>query len=276
MPEIDRGFSVFQENRGCISIIREVLVLKFDNQYTKSAVSFCEYSRSAKSMSELKGELSELLRVLAFDFYICSPCHNIMNDAGRLVMSNLSADHMETYLNSKKIKINPILKYAAKRLTAFEWSDPDFINTLDAREHAFFSDLDACGMAFGYTVPLHFTGVTVSAVSFISDKYEATVDAKQAVTLIAPAFLEASIRINTAKSAKGKGQGLDTVGKLSPREQECLYWVSMGKTDSEIASILNLAEGTVHAHVEGAKRRMGVHTRIEAVLRAYFTNQIHL
>jgi DNA-binding CsgD family transcriptional regulator len=256
--------------------MREVLVLKFDNQYIKSAVSFCEYSRSAKSMSELKSELSELLRVLAFDFYIFSPCHNIMNDIGKLVVSNLSADHIEVYLNSKKTKINPILKYAAKRLTSFEWSDPDFINTLDVREHAFFSELDACGMAFGYTVPLHFTGVTVSAVSFISDKYEAAIDVKQAVTLIASAFLEASIRINTTKTATTKGHGLDIAGKLSPREQECLYWVSMGKTDSEIASILKLAEGTVHAHVEGAKRRMGVHTRIEAVLRAYFTNQIHL
>lgn len=55
---------------------------------------------------------------------------------------------------------------------------------------------------------------------------------------------------------------------LTRRETETLTWSARGKTSIEIAQILGLSKRTVDFHVEGAIRKLGVATRIEATVKA--------
>ena len=55
---------------------------------------------------------------------------------------------------------------------------------------------------------------------------------------------------------------------LSKRESEVLAWVAQGKTNGEIATILNLNLGTVKKHVEHIFAKLGVETRIAAAILA--------
>jgi DNA-binding CsgD family transcriptional regulator len=55
---------------------------------------------------------------------------------------------------------------------------------------------------------------------------------------------------------------------LSPREAECLSWVSEGKSDWDIAEILQISQWTVHEHVERAKSKIGVRSRTKAAVVA--------
>ncbi len=57
-------------------------------------------------------------------------------------------------------------------------------------------------------------------------------------------------------------------GKLTRREADCLSWVAQGKSDWEIGEILSIGESTVHWYVEQAKRKLGVATRMQAVVVA--------
>lgn len=57
-------------------------------------------------------------------------------------------------------------------------------------------------------------------------------------------------------------------GALSPRELECLKWAAAGKTDSEIGMILSISARTTRFHIENAKKKLGVATRIQAVAEA--------
>ena len=52
------------------------------------------------------------------------------------------------------------------------------------------------------------------------------------------------------------------------REIECLTWAAAGKSDAEIAVILELSPKTVNFHIEGAKRRMNAASRTHAVASA--------
>lgn len=52
---------------------------------------------------------------------------------------------------------------------------------------------------------------------------------------------------------------------LSPRELECLAWVSQGKSSTDIGAILGLSARTVDSYLEKAAFKLGVRTRIEAV-----------
>ena len=55
---------------------------------------------------------------------------------------------------------------------------------------------------------------------------------------------------------------------LTGREVECLHWVAQGKTDLEIALILKISARTARFHVENAKRKLNVATRVQAVAEA--------
>lgn len=52
---------------------------------------------------------------------------------------------------------------------------------------------------------------------------------------------------------------------LSPRELECLAWVSQGKSSTDIGAILGLSARTVDSYLEKAASKLGVRTRTEAV-----------
>lgn len=56
---------------------------------------------------------------------------------------------------------------------------------------------------------------------------------------------------------------------LTARELECLYWSARGKSNPEIATILKLSRHTVNTHIENAKRKLGVATRVQAVAIAH-------
>lgn len=52
--------------------------------------------------------------------------------------------------------------------------------------------------------------------------------------------------------------------QLTPRERQVLVWVSHGKTNPEIASILGMATATVGKHLERIYPKLGVENRTGA------------
>lgn len=55
---------------------------------------------------------------------------------------------------------------------------------------------------------------------------------------------------------------------LSRREAEVLYWISQGKGNADIACILNVSVGTIKKHVANIFDKLGVKTRVAAVVLA--------
>src|SRR5258706_431914 len=55
---------------------------------------------------------------------------------------------------------------------------------------------------------------------------------------------------------------------LTPRAAETLLWLSQGKTNPDIATILGITESTVKKHVQAIFEKLGVETRGAATVRA--------
>ena len=55
---------------------------------------------------------------------------------------------------------------------------------------------------------------------------------------------------------------------LTPRAAQALFWLSQGKTNPDIATILGITESTVKKHVQEIFEKLGVETRGAATLRA--------
>lgn len=62
---------------------------------------------------------------------------------------------------------------------------------------------------------------------------------------------------------------------LTPREAEVMHWVSMGKTNRDIAEILQLSPRTVNKHLEHVFEKLFVETRTAAVLHVTSACQNH-
>jgi DNA-binding CsgD family transcriptional regulator len=68
---------------------------------------------------------------------------------------------------------------------------------------------------------------------------------------------------------RGEGRRREPASaRVTARESEVLGWVAAGKSDWAIGRILNISGKTVNFHVENAKRKLGVGTRVQAVLLA--------
>jgi DNA-binding NarL/FixJ family response regulator len=55
---------------------------------------------------------------------------------------------------------------------------------------------------------------------------------------------------------------------LNDRETEALMWAARGKTTEDIAAIMSITERTVHFHLNNARDKLGVATRIQAAVKA--------
>jgi DNA-binding NarL/FixJ family response regulator len=55
--------------------------------------------------------------------------------------------------------------------------------------------------------------------------------------------------------------------QLTSRELEILTWVAHGKTDREVAELLELSEKTIHHHVEHILGKLQARNRTHAVVK---------
>ena len=101
----------------------------------------------------------------------------------------------------------------------------------------------------------------------LEDLLEAVRSVAAGKTLVKPAVTE--------RLLKGLGQvstgfsALDQPDPLTERETEILRLMAGGYSNKEIASALNVAEGTVKNHVSSILSKMGVRDRTRAVLKAF-------
>jgi DNA-binding CsgD family transcriptional regulator len=52
---------------------------------------------------------------------------------------------------------------------------------------------------------------------------------------------------------------------ITLRELQILAWIATGKSDWEIATILNLSAKTINFHTQNVKRKLGTRSRIQAI-----------
>jgi DNA-binding CsgD family transcriptional regulator len=59
----------------------------------------------------------------------------------------------------------------------------------------------------------------------------------------------------------------EDLGQLSPRELEVLKALARGADTSEVAAKLSICQATVRNHIEAILHKLGVHRRLEAILK---------
>lgn len=96
---------------------------------------------------------------------------------------------------------------------------------------------------------------------------------KKVFTMLINGVIERNVRLQqcsaktASMTASVKGNQDESVPHFTRRQREVLDLMVVGKTNREIASELNVAEGTVKLHSLSIYRSLGVSNRVQAVLR---------
>jgi DNA-binding CsgD family transcriptional regulator len=173
-------------------------------------------------------------------------------------ISSFPADWLAHYAKNNLSEIDPVHVHALKVRSPAFWSKCEE-NVPDASVELMRNAADV-GLRSGIIIPICDMGNEISIVSTASDApaSEETYETLAAVNLLSSYFYQGY------KSFIKKPDAVE----LNAREYEILNWAAEGKTDSEIASIINLSTPTVRYHWNNIFKKLGVNSRVFAVSKA--------
>lgn len=93
---------------------------------------------------------------------------------------------------------------------------------------------------------------------------------------IRPALVKASHLIHSTLYGTRQPTPGNRINPLTKREIDCLSWAAVGKTDSEIADILQIARWTVVTYLQNARVKLGCSNRTATVATALSLGMIDL
>lgn len=158
------------------------------------------------------------------------------------------------------ISSDPVVRELFVNYDPFSWSEVAARRELAPIERQIMDECADIGLRQGFTVPIYQAGGYTGLVSLAGREPMLNDESRGAVTL-------ASIYLHNKLTTLRRREAQNHFD-LTERELECLRWAANGKSDWEIGHILLISAKTVNYHIENAKRKFGVATRVQAIVAA--------
>jgi LuxR family transcriptional regulator, quorum-sensing system regulator LasR len=176
--------------------------------------------------------------------------------------TNFSSTWLRTY-EEQFHDVDPIASHCRHHAHPLVWDAATFVTE---RQHQFYEDGCHYGLNSGISYPIH--GPQGQAGLFCLASSDKTASARiDTQTRASMALLRDYLCESHLKMIR-----IDKVWQsttvLTPRELECLKWVTAGKTTWEMSRILSCSEATVNFHISNVTKKFGVQTRRQAAIRA--------
>lgn len=225
------------------------------------ALDTVDQMESSDSLGEISRHFAKLVAAAGFSYSVCMkvPEGGEEPTAG-LLLNNLPQSWWQRYLEQSYVVHDPVIHRSLDNFRPFTWSDVIEGRVLSHTARAMFDDCASLGMRDGFVVPIYETSGYTGLVSISGERCAIDQATRNALAL-ASVYLHNKL---CAMRRHSEGLMID----LTDREGECLTWAAAGKSDWEIGQILNISAKTVNYHIENAKRKFGVSTRVQAIVAA--------
>ena len=166
------------------------------------------------------------------------------------------------YIAKEYMKRDPAVRGLTRTREPYTWGEGLEFDDYARADRNIVFEAREYGLHNGLVVPI--LGIrTGSAVVTIAGENTDMSPRERAELHFAAIYVQARVRdLSPAKFRRLK------MPLLTPRERECLEWAAAGKSDWEIGEILTISSRTAGSHIERAKQKLGVSTRIQAVVIA--------
>lgn len=227
--------------------------------------------RAATDMSDLWRALSEATQKMGFTYFALT--HHIHPKKWKnisIALHNCPTEWVDYYASRKLYKNDPILHASTITSLGFLWEElPTMIEMTANRQKVLQLYADA-GVGTGITIPAHVPGEPTGSCTFATANNQLFPFHNMLTAQLLGAFAFQSAR----RIAGLMTANTNPVRMLTPRQRDCLLWAMRGKTDWEIAQILELSPVTVTQHIDMARKRYGVVKRIQLGVRAIYLGDI--
>jgi LuxR family quorum-sensing system transcriptional regulator CciR len=237
----------------------------------ESVQAFAESALAVKSIFELNLLMSETAQDFGADYFLLIHHADFsMDPRGKVRLGNYPMEFIELSRQNGTPLHDPIMEACEKTLAGFFWSDVGSVIALTEKHRQRIAQVERIGLGDGFVVPTHVPGEHLGSCHFAARKGRHVPRRNSAALQVIGTFgFEAARRL-----AHEETDYLRPSAPLTDRHRECIILSARGKSDSVIAQLLGLSPKTVNAYVEEAKRRFGVSTRSQLIVRALYASEI--
>jgi len=239
-----------------------------------------QFVRDANRISDfgsLRSLLDSTIRDFGFDYYALVHHASVLQGKDDVIrLHDFPQAWAEIIKEEGYFFDDPVHVACQKSAVPFTWTDVPQIISLTSRQRQMLSDASAAGLGGGFTVPIHIPGEYTASCTF-STRLGRDVPAAAfpAAHYIGSFAFEAARRLTQRLAAKTDPRlALLPQPKLTRRQLDCVVLAGRGKSDRDVGQILGISDQTVHQHMEDAKRKYDVATRMQLVVRALFDSQL--
>ena len=238
--------------------------------YYARICGFLEDVRAARTEQDLERVIAQVLQEFGFRHYaIVSHVDLLAPPQGTVKIINYPSDWKAHAARHRYFADDPVLLTAQRLALPFVWDDIPRHIELTRRQQLILEEARAVGLTHGYTVPIHVPGHISGSCSFAYDAGAVDPACFPAAHYIGVYAFDAALKL-TGRAAQRPAHAVH----LTDRQRQCLALAARGKSDWSIGQLLALSQQTVHMHIELAKHRYGVSSRVEAVVRALFDGEL--
>jgi len=232
--------------------------------YPRIVQDFAQASHGARDVTQLCLRLQDAARALGFHHFL------LQSAAGHAWLADLPPGWTVAAPTH-----DAVLATAAQSYAPFLWSDISRLVALTPGQRDFMDAAHHAGIGAAVTVSIHRSRGADSAGSYSDFAGCCSFMMKGGVALplgsLAAAHYVGAMAFDAAENLRRARSGdLRRGPQLTPRQRDCVALAAQGKSDWEIGQVLGISDSTVHKHIEDAKRRFGVSTRIQLVVRSLF------
>ncbi|OON41776.1 LuxR family transcriptional regulator [Izhakiella australiensis] len=197
-----------------------------------------------------------------------------------LIISSYPKEWVELYKANKFQNIDPVVLYALRRTSPFAW-DENLTLMTKVKASKIFSLSKKYNIANGFTFVLHDHTNNISLLSLLIDKKNQS-DLEEVIindiSKLQMTLIDINEQMNKLVQTTSPIETTHSRGQksmFSSRENEVLYWTSMGKTYAETALILGITVRTVKFHMGNSIKKMGVNNAKQAIRLGMELGLIH-
>ncbi|QUG77448.1 LuxR family transcriptional regulator [Erwinia sp. E602] len=180
-------------------------------------------------------------------------------DTGKIkIISNYPTEWIDIYKSHKFQYIDPVVLHALKRTSPFLWGE-----SIDTASKIF-TYSKKHNIKNGFTFVLHDNINNIALLSLLTEKNDVCKNENIIINNTAELqmlLIKTHERYFSTLKDYATTKTMDRScydGIFSTRENEILYWASMGKTYQDISIILDLKVGTVKFHMAKVVKKLGV------------------
>lgn len=218
------------------------------------------FSNNNDVNSKIKDYLDEKLAELS-DFKYSYMILNKRNPMEMLIISNYPSEWVDIYKEHNYQHIDPVVLSALQRVSPFSWDEKTSTNSV-VNFSKIFNLSKSYNVINGYTFVLHDHNNNLALLSFmLNDTKVIDIEEEIKTNNLQMLLITVHEKITSLYREATRQKYYNTTNEkdfFSTRENEILYWASLGKTYPEIAVILGIKTSTVKFHIGNVVKKLGV------------------